>query len=57
VEVCYYRKAGELPELVRRLLGDENRRQTIARSGAEKAWRSHTYGHRARQLLELVGLS
>ncbi len=56
-DICYYREIGEIPNVVRDLLSDETRRAEIARSGAEKARRGHTWAHRVRQIFDLVGLS
>lgn len=53
-DICYYRKVGEIPDLVRNLLSDERRRTGIARAGAEKARGAHTFDHRVRQILDLV---
>ncbi len=56
-EVCTYQEVGEIPGLVRNLLADEERRARIARAGSEKARNGHTWAHRVRQILDLVGLS
>jgi spore maturation protein CgeB len=54
-EVVTYRNADELAERIRSLLEDEEERKAIARAGHERTLREHTWEHRMRELLTLLG--
>ncbi|MBR1930109.1 MAG: glycosyltransferase family 1 protein [Lachnospiraceae bacterium] len=45
---------GRIPQMIRMLLGDEQRREEIARSAYDIAMREHTWEVRASQLIELI---
>lgn len=50
--IIYYTRETDLPDLVRRLLGDEPLRMSIARAGRELALSKHTYSHRVTAIVE-----
>jgi hypothetical protein len=55
-ELLVVSSADEAVEAYRELLDDRARAEELGRSARERAQDEHTYLHRARQLLELVGL-
>ena len=52
-QVFYYQQAGELPDLIRYLLADDELRARVAASAHQKVLAEHTYTHRARHILQL----
>jgi spore maturation protein CgeB len=55
--VFYFRHASELPGLVQRLLADPARCEQVAREAHRRVLAQHTYAHRARRILEMLGIS
>lgn len=53
-EIAVYRNPEEMLDLARYFLNNETARREIARRGRERVLRSHTYDHRAREILALV---
>lgn len=51
---CYYRDPEEMDAIIERLLGDRHLRHRI-RANALRIARGHTYEHRARELLKILG--
>ncbi len=51
----YYRYADELLALMQSLLAESGTRSRVAQQGRALVLKKHTYEHRARQMLELVG--
>jgi spore maturation protein CgeB len=54
-EVVTYTSEDELVEKIRHYLADEGERARIARAGQERTLRDHTYEHRMRELVEILG--
>ena len=54
-EVVAYRSPEECAELVQYYLEHEDEREAIARAGQQRTLREHTYHHRMRELVEIVG--
>ncbi len=52
----YYQQPNDLPRIARDLLGQDVRRHEVARAGRELVLREHTYTHRAKCLLEQLGI-
>jgi hypothetical protein len=55
VAAFYYASAEELPSTVRRLLGDEPLRHSVAAEGHRRVIESHTYAQRAQRIADLLG--
>jgi hypothetical protein len=53
-EVAVWRSVDDCLETIDRLIGDEDRRATIARAGQARTMAQHTYRHRAGEILELI---
>ena len=54
VHFCGYRHAGEIPEIARKYLRDEEARRRIAFAGRDKVMREHTYDARIATLLSKI---
>lgn len=54
-EICCYRTPNELLRLIRHFLSRPEDRKKIASAGRERVLREHTYVHRARELIEIMG--
>ena len=52
----YYSDANDLPDLIRSLLAEQNTRRRVAEQGRELILKKHTYEHRVRQILQLLGM-
>lgn len=52
--IFYFHHAAELPKIIRQLLDDDAQRLRVAAAAHEKIMASHTYLHRAKQILEVV---
>ena len=54
--VCYYEleQMKELPNIVRELLSDDEKRRTIINNGMEKVRKNHTWENRAKQIAEWI---
>jgi spore maturation protein CgeB len=55
-ELVVVSDADEATETYRELLGDPGSAEELGRRARERALDEHTYAHRARRLLELVGV-
>lgn len=55
-ELLVYRDTGELPSLVRALLPDAPRREALAAAARRTTLHQHTYMHRMREMLEVLGV-
>ncbi|BCA54467.1 hypothetical protein W02_16070 [Nitrospira sp. KM1] len=53
-EVLAYRRDEECVELVRRYLGQDGERETVARAGQDRTLREHTYYHRMQEFVGIV---
>jgi glycosyl transferase family 1 len=54
VHFCGYRHPGEIPEIARKYLRDEEARRRIAQAGRDKVLREHTYDVRIANLLSKI---
>ena len=54
VHFCGYHHAGEIPEIARKYLRDEDARRRIAHAGRDKVLREHTYDARIANLLARI---
>lgn len=54
VHFCGYRHGGEIPEIARKYLRDEEARRKIAHAGRDKVVREHTYDARIANLLSKI---
>ena len=52
----YYEASSDLPRVAKELLRDDGLRAAVKHAGQETVLRTHTYIHRALELLELLGL-
>ena len=50
-----YSTEDELVETIEHYLDDEAARTRIARAGQERTLRDHTYSHRMRELVDILG--
>jgi len=55
IEVVAYRTPQECVRLARYYSEHEDEREAIARAGQQRTLREHTYHHRMRELVEIVG--
>jgi hypothetical protein len=55
-EICCYSTVDECFELAHALLANETKRVAIARQGRRRCLREHTWVHRFRRILELLGI-
>ncbi len=55
VEVVTYASEAELVEKIRHYVADEAERSRIARAGQERTLHDHTYAHRMRELVAILG--
>ena len=56
-EVASFRRAEDVPQLIRRWLPDTEGRRAHAEASRRRVLRDHTYRHRLQELLAMVGLS
>jgi hypothetical protein len=54
VHFCGYRHLGEIPEIARKYLQDEDARKRVAQAGRDKVTREHTYDVRIASLLSRI---
>ncbi len=53
----YFRDPADLPDLIRSLLAEPSTRSRVSQQGQALVLEKHTYEHRVRQILELLGMS
>ncbi|MBS0622650.1 MAG: glycosyltransferase family 1 protein [Verrucomicrobia bacterium] len=55
IRLFHWKQLKELPAIVHQLLSSDHERLTLARHGQESALASHTWEHRAAQILQQIG--